>query len=165
MEKFLEIGKVINTRGLDGTLKISPLTDDIKRFLKLKKVYIDNISFNVLKASVNGNFAYLKLENISSVEIAQKFKEKYVLVNRENAVELKKGEYFIADLIGLNVLTDDGKELGILSDIDNFGSKDIYTVKGKKEHTFCLIENLILSVDDEKIILNSKILKEVLVWK
>lgn len=165
MEKFLEIGKIVNTRGLDGTLKISPLTDDIKRFLKLKKVYMDNISFKVLKASVSGNFAYLKLENVSGVENAQKFKEKYVLVDRENAVELKKDEYFIADLIGLNVLTDDGINLGILTDIDNFGSKDIYTIKGKKEHTFCLIENLILSVDDEKIILNSKILKEVLVWE
>lgn len=163
MEKFLEIGKIINTRGLDGTIKVSPLTDDIKRFLKLKKVYVENVCYNVLKASVSGNFAYLKLENVNSVEIAQNFKEKYVLVDRENAVDLKKGEYFIADLIGLKVLTDNGNELGILTDIDNYGSKDIYTVKGKKEYTFCLIENLILSVDDEKIILNSKVLKEVLV--
>ena len=163
MEKFLEIGKIINTRGLDGTLKINPITDDIKRFLKLKKVYIENVSYNVLNSSVNGNFAFIKLDKINSVEDAQNFKEKYVLVDRENAVSLKEDEYFIADLIGKQVETDNGKNLGVLTDIDNYGSKDVYTVKGKKEYTFCLIENLIKSVDDEKIILNSETLKEVLV--
>ena len=164
MEKYLEVGKIVNTKGLDGTVKVLGLTDDINRFLELEKVYIENNQYKVLRSYVQNNFAYLKLSGITNIEQAERLKEKYILIDREDAVSLNEDEYFITDLLNCEVYLNDGKYLGILTDIDNFGSADIYTVKDKKsEYTFCLVDGLIISVEDNKIILDSEILKEVIV--
>ena len=165
MQKFIEIGKIVGFRGLDGTLKL--LTSGEGKFKNLKKVYIQNNEFTVKKLSKVKNFIFLKLGEITNLTMAEKFKDSLVFVNREN-IDLSKNEYLICDILNMDVYNSENEYLGKVDDIDNFGAQDIYTVKnGKKEITFCLIDGLFEKVDLEnnKLILNSKILSEVMVWE
>ena len=133
MQKRLEIGQIVNTFGIKGEVKIVPFTDDIKRFDDLEKVYVktkkDSKLYKVENARYHKNMVLLKLEGINNPEDAEMLKNAFLEVDREDAVPLEEGTYFIADLIGLEVYTDDGKLLGKVEDIYNTGSKDIYVVK------------------------------------
>jgi len=166
MENFLEIGKIINTKGLDGTMKIMPL-DSEKSFKNLKTIYINESPYSVVKITSNKGFVYVKTKEITKIEEAEKLKEQYILASRED-LKLNNNEYFICDIIGCEIYNTENKFIGKVIDIDNFGSKDIYYLKnGKTELTFCLIDGLFKNVDIEnkKIIVNTKVLSEVLVWK
>lgn len=164
MEKFLEIGKIINTKGLDGTIKAMPLDSD-KSFLGLKNIYIDGNCYSVCKISRNKGFVFIKTKEITDINMAETFKEKYICADRED-LKLNSNEYFVCDILGCDIFNSENEFVGKVDDIDNFGSKDIYYLKnGKKELTFCLIDGLFEKVDIEnkKIIVNSKVLSEVLV--
>ena len=133
MQKRFEIGQIVNTFGIKGMVKVVPYTDDIERFDDLKKVYVRNKKseqlYKVESVRYHKNMVLLKLESIDNPEDAEKLKNSYLEIDREDAVPLEEGTYFIADLIGLEVYTDDGKLLGKVEDIYNTGSKDIYVVK------------------------------------
>ena len=133
MQGNLEIGQIVNTFGIKGFVKVNPFVDDISRYDDLKKVYIKRNrelkELQVEEVKYHKNMVLLKLKGIDRVEDAELLRNSYLEVDRENAIELQEGEYFIADLLGLNVFTDEGKELGKLDDIFNTGSNDIYVVK------------------------------------
>lgn len=166
MKNEIEIGKIVASRGLDGTIKINSafLKQDFKN---LKTCFVENVEYKIEKYSGKKLCLFFKLENVNNIEEAEKLKNKKIFVNREDIV-LKDDEYLVDDLINMQVFTDEDVLLGNLISIENFGSKDVYTIKNNKtEHTFCLIEGLIKEVDykNNKIILNSKKLNEVLVWR
>ena len=100
----------------------------------------------------------LKLKGIDDINQAKEFKGCYLKINRKDAKELPKGTYFIADLIGLNVYTDDGKILGKIDDIFNYGSNDIYVVKDElgKQILLPAIKEVIIQIDleNEKMIVH-----------
>lgn len=133
MQKRLEVGQIVNTFGIKGELKVNPFTDDIRRFDDLEKVYVKNRKetklYKVENARYHKNMVLLKLENINNPEEAEKLKNAFLEIDREDAIPLEEGTYFIVDLIGLEVYTDEGKLLGKVEDIYNAGSKDIYVVK------------------------------------
>lgn len=133
MQKRFEIGQIVNTFGIKGEAKVVPFTDDITRFDDLKKVYVKTKKtetlYKVESVRYHKNMVLLKLEGINNPEEVEKFKNAYLEIDREDAIPLEEGTYFIADLIGLEVYTDDGKLLGKVDDIYNTGSKDIYVVK------------------------------------
>ena len=133
MQKRFEIGQIVNTFGIKGFVKIYPYVDDITRFDDLKKVYVKTNKtetlYKVESVRYHKNMVLLKLEGINNPEEVEKFKNAYLEIDREDAIPLEEGTYFIADLIGLEVYTDDGKLLGKVDDIYNTGSKDIYVVK------------------------------------
>lgn len=164
MENFIEIGKIINTRGLDGTMKVMPL-DSVNSFNGLKNVYINGQKYSVSKVSSSKGFVFLKTKEITDINTAENFKEHYVTASRED-LKLGSDEYFVCDIIDCEVYNTENEFIGKIYDIDNFGSKDIYHLKkAKKDLTFCLIDGLFENVDIEnkKIIVNTKILCEVLV--
>lgn len=166
MKDIIEIGTIVSTRGLDGTLKINSSFSK-NDFIDLKTCFVENEEYKVKFLSGKSGFLFVKLEQVEDVNIAQSLKNKKIFVKRKN-ISLKNGEYLVDDLINMQVFTDENLFLGYLCDIENFGSKDIYTVKNsKKEYVFCLIDGLIENVDYEnnKMILNSKILSEVIVWR
>mgnify|MGYP004487423085 FL=1 len=113
-----------------------------------KKYKIQNIKYQ--KSTL-----VLKLEGIETVEDAEKLKNSYIEVTRDQAGELEDGVYYIADLIGMDVYTDEGTLIGKLDDIYNYGSSDIYVVKNDlgKQVLLPAIEEVIKNVDLE----NSKI--------
>lgn len=162
MQKRLEIGQIVNTFGIKGEVKVAPFTDDINRFDDLKKVYVitkkDSKLYKVENARYHKNMVLLKLEGINNPEEAEMLRNAFLEVDRENAVPLKEGTYFIADLIGLDVYTDDGKILGKVDDIYNTGANDIYVVKDELGKQILLpgIKDVIKEVklESEKIIVH-----------
>lgn len=136
MQEFLEIGQIVNTFGIKGMVKIKPFTDDIKRFDRLKKVYIETgktkKEYEVEEVKYHKDMVLIKFKGIDKVEDAEMLRNSYLKVARKDEPELEEGTYYIADLIGLNVYSDDGNLLGKVDDIFNNGGKcDIYAVKDK----------------------------------
>ena len=133
MQKRLEVGQIVNTFGIKGEVKVTPFTDDISRFDDLEKVYVktrkDEKLYKVENVRYHKNMVLLKLEGIENPEQAELLKNAYLEIDREDAIPLKEGQYFIVDLIGLDVYTDEGKLLGKVDDIYNAGANDIYVIK------------------------------------
>ena len=156
MTKYLEIGQIVNTFGIKGMVKIKPFTDDINRFDKLKKVYIKNKEskkeYQIQEVKYHKNMVLMKLEGIDTVEQADLLRQSYLLVNRDDEEPLEEGVYYIVDLIGLEVYTDEDVLLGNVDDIFNTGSNDIYVVKDGKGKQILLpgIPEVLKNVDLEK---------------
>ena len=162
MQKRLEVGQIVNTFGIKGEVKVTPFTDDMNRFDDLKKVYVktrkDDKLYKVENVRYHKNMVLLKLEGIENPEQAELLKNAYLEIDREDAIPLKEGQYFIVDLIGLDVYTDEGKLLGKVDDIYNTGANDIYVVKDELGKQVLLpgIKEVIKQVDldNEKIIVH-----------
>lgn len=133
MQKFLEVGQIVNTHGIKGYVKVVPFTNYIERFEELEKIYIkkknETVEMYIEEIKYQKNMVLVKFKGIERIEEAELLKNSIVLIDRENSIELEEGEYFIVDLIGLDVYTDESKLLGKLDDIYNTGSNDIYVVK------------------------------------
>jgi 16S rRNA processing protein RimM len=155
MREFISIGQIINTHGLKGELKVFPLTDDIRRFRKLNEIYIDNVTKKVVWCKLQADKVIMKLEGIETIEEALSLKNKYIEVKRENAVELSEGEYFIADIIGCTVYDENKVELGVVSEVIQTPSNDVYWVKGKNELLIPALKHIIrsISVENKEIVI------------
>lgn len=133
MQEYFEIGQIVNTFGVKGMVKVNPFTDDITRFDKLKKVYICKKAsmeeVEIEEVKYHKNMVLLKIKGINDMNQAEKCKGLYLKIHRKDAIKLPKDTYFIADLLGLEVYTDEGVLLGKVDDIYNTGSNDIYVVK------------------------------------
>lgn len=162
MKEFLTVGQIINTHGVKGELKVYPLTDNTKRFRKLKKVYIDDIERNVLWCKIQPDKIIMKLEGIESPETAMKYKNKYLKVPREEAVTLEKGRYFVADIIGSQVVDEDNNDIGIVFDVIFTGSNEVYWVKGKAEDVMVpALKSIVTKMDMDN---NLIVIKPVKTW-
>lgn len=153
MEDLLQVGVITSTHGVRGEVKVFPTTDDVKRFKKLKQVILDNgkeqLELEITQVKFFKNLVILKFKGIDSINDVEKYKGKNLLVTRENAVKCEKDEYFIADLIGIKVVTEEGQEIGEVADVIQTGANDVYVVKrsGKKDLLLPAIKECILSVD------------------
>ena len=156
MTKYLEIGQIVNTFGIKGMVKIKPFTDDINRFDRLKKVYISNKNgkkeYQIQEVKYHKNMVLMKLEGVDTPEQADLLRQSYLLVDRADEEPLEEGVYYIVDLLGLEVYTDDNKLLGKVDDIFNKGSNDIYVVKDEMGKQILLpgIPDVLKNVDLEK---------------
>ena len=155
MEQLLQVGVISSTHGVRGEVKVFPTTDDVKRFKKLKKVILDT-GKEQLPLEIEGvkffkQFVILKFRGIDNINDIEKYKGKRLLVDREHAVKLKKDEYFIADMIGMDVFTDDGELFGALKDVMETGANDVYIIEMSdgKEVLVPAIKQCILDVDIE----------------
>lgn len=157
MKDFFAVGQIINTHGLKGELKVYPLTDDIKRFRKLKEVYINGAVCNVTWCKFQSETLIMKIEGIDSIEEGLKYKNVYMEVKREDAVKLPEGRYFIADLIGCTVYDDENVLLGSVENVLQTGSNDVYIVKGKEELLIPALKDIVLSIDllEQKIVIKA----------
>ena len=155
MEKFLQVGVISSTHGVRGEVKVFPTTDDVKRFKKLKNVILDtgreHMPLEIESVKFFKQFAILKFKGIDNINDIEKYKGKSLLVDREHAVRLRKDEYFIADMIGLSVFTDDGVEFGKLKDVLETGANDVYVIDSLKHGEVLIpaIKQCILEVDIE----------------
>jgi 16S rRNA processing protein RimM len=153
MLEYLRVGQIINTHGVKGEVKIYPLTDDVMRFKKLKFIFIKNgDSYNrvdIESVKFVKNFPVLKLSGIESMNDAERYRDVYIYVDRENAVKLKEDTYFIADLIGMDVYTVDDKKIGNITSVFSTGSNDVYEVKmdDGKEILLPAIKDVVKNVD------------------
>ena len=156
MEKQLQVGVISSTHGIRGEVKVFPTTDDAARFKQLKKVYLDTgkeqLILEIEHVKFFKKFAILKFKGIDHINDIEKYRGKSLLVDREDAVELGKDEYYIADMLGLEVYTEDGNFFGNLKDVMETGANDVYMIATKEygEVLIPAIRECNLDVDVER---------------
>ncbi len=160
MEDYLKVGIITSTHGVHGEVKVYPTTDHIRRFKKLKDVLLDTETGSFLPLKITGvkffkQLVILKFEGYDNPDQIQKYKGKSLYVTRENAVSLGKDEYFIADLIGMEVFAGDGARIGVLKEVMQNIANDVYIIETEDGQEILLpaIKQCILSVDVEKMVM------------
>ena len=156
MEDLFQVGVITAPHGVRGEVKVFPTTDDNARFKNLKTVLLDQ-GRGTRELEIEGvkflkNMVILKFKGIDDRNDVERMRQAKLLVTRENAVELGKDEYFIADLIDMQVELEDGTAFGVLTDVIQTGANDVYEVKRPdgKEVLLPVIDECILDVDLEK---------------
>lgn len=136
----LQVGIITSAHGVRGEVKVFPTTDDAKRFKQLKQVLLDTgkemLPLQLENVKFFKNMVILKFEGIDNVDDVVKFRQKSLYVERKDAVRLQKDEYFIADLIDIEVFTEDGLRLGRLTDVITTGANDVYAVALEENSIF-----------------------------
>jgi 16S rRNA processing protein RimM len=161
-EEFIAIGKVVSTQGNKGEVNIFPLTDLANRFINLTTVFLRNntsqTTLNIEKIRIKGNTVVLKFKDIENIKEAKMIVGSFLEVERKNAVKLPKDTYFIFEIIGLEVYTENNIFLGKVENVISTGSNDVYIVKGKnkKELFIPAIHEVVKNVNLEKKRINIK---------
>ena len=155
------IGQIVNTQGLKGEVRVYPYVDDINRIDELENFYLDknfNQEFEVERVRYKGNMVIMKIKGVDSVEMAERLKTKNLYVSRENSVDLDEDEFFIADLIGLDVFTVAGEKVGTLKDVLQYSANDVYVVKGDNDKEYLIPSTLKfvpeINIEEKKMIID-----------
>ena len=135
MDNLLQVGAILDTHGLRGEVKVFPTTDDPSRYDDLEEVELltkegKYIHLEVEHVRYFKNLVIVKFKSYDNINDIEQYKKCNLYVTRENAVELEEDEYFVADLIGLTAKSDEGEELGTLTDVLTTGANDVYVIKG-----------------------------------
>lgn len=153
MEDLLQVGIITTTHGVRGEVKVFPTTDDPARFKKLKHVILDTgkekLDLEIAGVRFFKNMVILKFKGIDNINDVEKYRRMSLYVTREDAVELEEDEYFIADLIDMEVVTEEDERLGTLVDVMQTGANDVYVVKTESGEELLIpaIHDCIRSVD------------------
>lgn len=156
MEDFFQIGIVTSTHGVHGEVKVFPTTDDPRRFKKLKEVFVDTgrerVALEIEGVKFFKQFVIVKFKGIDTLNDVERYRKASLIVSRENAVRLRKDEYFIADLCGLAVQNEFGEPLGVLKEVLETGANDVYviTLSDGRELLLPAIKQCILEVSIEE---------------
>lgn len=156
MEDQLKVGQIVSTHGLKGEVKVFPTTDDPHRFEELKTVILDTgrmqITLEPEKVRYFKNLVILKFKGIDDINDVEKYKGADLLVNREDAVELEEDEYFLADIMGMEVYTDEGEKLGEIYDVLQTPANDVYVIRTEagKEILFPAVREYVPEIDFEE---------------
>ena len=164
MEDYFRVGVIANTHGIRGEVKVFPTTEDPQRFKGMKEIILDTGSekkvLEVASARFFKNLVILKFKGIDSINDIEKYKGTDLLVTRENAIPLNEGEYYIADIIGASVVTEDGVQFGILKDVLTTGANDVYVVDHEgTEVLLPVIPDCVLARDMEQKIVTVHIME------
>ena len=154
MEQMLRVGVITSTHGVRGEVKVFPTTDDAKRFKTLKKVILDGrepLELSIEQVKFFKNMVILKFKGYDNINDVETWRQRDLLITRDQAVELKEDEYFITDLIGLTVVNEEEAVLGRVKDVLETGANDVYVVEltGGKQLLLPAIKDCILNVDLE----------------
>ena len=145
---LLECGKIVNTHGIRGEVKIIPWADSPEFICDLDAIYIDGKPVKVRNARVHKGNVIALLEGVDDVNTAMLLKEKVVFMSRDD-VELPEGSFYLADIIGLDVITEDGTKLGVLDDILSPSLQQVYVIKGAREIMIPAVPEFILETNVE----------------
>lgn len=168
MEDLLKVGIITSTHGIRGEVKVFPTTDDVRRFKQLKEVILDTgkemKTVKIQNVKFFKQFAILKFENIDNINDVEPYKGSSLLVMRQDAVKLEKDEYFIADLIGMQVISDGDTLRGTIKDVMETGANDVYVIalEDGRELLLPAIRDCVLSVDIDKAVMRIHVLEGLL---
>lgn len=167
--EHITIGKIIKAQGIKGEIKIKPMTDDVARFKKLKVIYINELPYQITACRFNGDFAYLYLLNIDDRNKAELLVNKDITIEKVNSVALPADRYFITDIEGCEIFSEENQLIGKIIDIMQSGAADVFTIKtfDNKIVRIPFIKALKAQVDiDNKIVIvDAKIFNEVCVYE
>ena len=136
-----KIGQIVSTQGLKGEVRVYTYTDEIDRFDDLETFYLGKdleTKWEVEKIRYKGNMVIMKIKGIDIVEDAEKLKNKFMYVSREESRDLEEGEFFISDMIGIDVYTIDGEHIGVLDEVLQYAANDVYVIKGAEDKEYLI---------------------------
>lgn len=167
MNDFIRVGKIINVHGIKGEVKIFPLTDDINRFYSLKKVYLEQensiLPLTISNIRIHKNVVLASFNEIVDRNQAEQYKGLFIIINREDAIELSENQYFISDLIGIKVYSPEGNLIGNIKDILQTGPTDIYVIEtNNKDVLVPALKDIFKEIDIYKKIAKADIPKDLM---
>lgn len=168
MEDKFQVGVITSTHGVRGEVKVFPTTDDPNRFKRLKEVILDTgkdeIVLEVEGVKFFKQFVILKFKGFDNINDIEKYRQKSLYVTRQNAVRLKKDEYFVADLMGMEVVDEQNLKIGVLKSVMETGANDVYVIDmtDGRELLLPAIKQCILNVDMESNVMQVHVLEGLL---
>ncbi len=146
----LVVGEVLKPQGIRGEIKVKPFTDSAETFTSFKRVFLDGEEFRILSVRTGDGFVYLGLRGVADRNAAELLRGKKLAIPREEAPALPAGSYYIADILGSEIFTDEGERLGTLKDVTN-AATDVYTLDmGTRDVLFPAAKGVVLTVDLEQ---------------
>lgn len=168
MENIFRIGVITSTHGLKGEVKVFPTTDDLDRFKTLKKCFIrtpkEDIWVEKNTCKFFKNMVILSFKEFKDINEIEKYKGCDLYVDREDAVPLKEDEYYISDVIGMDIVTEDGEKLGVLEDVMQTAANDVFVIRltNDKELLMPVIKDCVLDMNYETGIITVRLMKGML---
>ena len=165
--EYLRIGIITRPHGIRGALKVQPLSEDLERYKGLREAYLERRGayerVEVSDVSVQPDAVYMTISVCSDRSTAETLRGHYISVDREHAVKLPEGRYFVADMIGCEVYDTNGAYCGRLTDVLETGANDVYVIKGEKRLMIPALKKLLKEVDvaNKRIELYADVLAEV----
>lgn len=149
-EEYLEVGKVLNTHGIRGEVKVQSWCDELEDLCELETVYIDRKAYRVKHTRIHGNVVLMTLDGINSIDDAEPLKNKVVLASREEFL-LDDGAHFVVDLIGLEARNaETGEVLGKVTEIMEYPAQDIYVIQGEKQIMIPDVPEFVVEINEEE---------------
>ena len=157
-ERFIEAGEIVNTHGVRGEVKILPWTDSAEFLAAFRTLYIDGRPVKVRSARVHKQTVLASLEGVEDVNAAMRLKGRRVFIDRADA-KLPEGGYFIQDIIGAEVVTEDGESIGALAEAIDAPASMIYVVRGERERLIPAVPEFILKTDADAGIITVRLIE------
>lgn len=158
---YIKVGWIMNTHGIRGQLKVYPLTDDINRFSHLETVYLgkDKLKVEIEEVKYSKGLAIIKFKEFNDINEVLSFKENYIYIDEEDKMDLPDGSYYVFEIIDCVVFNTEGKKIGIVIDVIQSASNDIYVVKNfeeDKEYLIPAVKEFFVNIDipNKKIIID-----------
>ena len=144
--ELIEAGEIVNTHGVRGEVKIVPWVDSPEFLAKFKTLYLDGDPVHVRSARVHKGCVIAALEGVEDVNAAMALKRRVLCLRKADA-KLPKGTFFLADILGARVVTENGAELGTLEDVMDLPGNRVYVVRGEREHLIPAVPEFIRKTD------------------
>lgn len=157
-QQYIEAGKIVNTHGVRGEVKIQVWLDSPEFLRRFKTIYIDAKPVKMLSARVHKGFVIAVLEGVDDINAAMSLKNKTVHIDRADA-KLGKGEYFLCDIIGARVENESGELIGVLEDILETPASSVYIVRGESEHMIPAVPEFILKTNAEQGVITVRLIE------
>lgn len=165
MENYFVVGNIVNTQGIKGEIRLMPTVDDVERFKLLDRIFVDRkgsiTEYEIENVRFHKQFVLLKLKGIDDMTSAEKLKGTAAKITEDMALPCEEDEYYIRDLYDMDVVTDEGEKLGIISDVIFTGANDVYVVKPDegKEILIPAIKDCVLNVDIKNNVMTVRLLE------
>jgi 16S rRNA processing protein RimM len=168
---MIEIAKILKAQGVRGEIKAQLYSDNFEGFEKRGFAYIKSdggsnkrIEYAVMRSEPP--FVYIHIPGIDTRNDAEELCGVFLYLEREELDEPEEGEYYIVDFIGIEVMDESGKKLGVIKDVLQHGAADVYEVKGERNFMFPAIKKVVKSIDikQKRMIVGAGALEEVAVY-
>lgn len=165
MENYFVVGNIVNTQGIKGEVRVMPTVDDVSRFKLLDRIFVDRKGsikeYEIENVRFHKQFVLLKLKGIDDMTTAETLKGTVVKITEDMAIPCEENEYYIKDLYDMEVVTDEGERLGIITDVIFTGANDVYAVTDDEGNEILIpaIMDCILNVDIENNTMTVKLLE------
>ena len=148
-KQYLEAGRIVNTHGVRGEVKIEPWADEAAFLTRFRRFYLDGAPVKVLSCRVHKTMCIAALEGVDDVNAAQALKGKVLFIDRDDA-QLPKGTVFLQDILGARVVDEAGTELGTLAEVLPEPSASVYVIRGERELLIPDVPAFILDKDADR---------------